>query len=115
MTRAEALKGLTERIVAFYVSPYTGDWIPNLAAHRSVGAEKLEYLPDTKRSFRATMPFSRNYRVCREGSRLDRRRRTNSMTFARFPMVFSIAFQVFGIGSTGPLYYFLHYIQSPLS
>jgi hypothetical protein len=220
MTRVEALKGFLERIVAFYVSPYTEDWVPNLAAHSSVGAEKLEYLPDTKRSFMATMPFNRNYGVGREESHLYRalvalpillmgylchvamslmisqdgimsqlnsalakgnldfgtgrtfqllptyyggvkwldnvwrvpivvfspsilsidpvqrlqmisflidlaplylvwnlegHRRTNSMTFARFPLAFGIAFQLFGIGSIGPLYYVLHYIQSPLS
>jgi hypothetical protein len=70
MTRVEALKGLPERIMAFYVSPYTGDFIPNLAAQSSVGAEKLEYLPDTKRSFMATMPYNRNYGVGHEESRL---------------------------------------------
>jgi hypothetical protein len=72
VTRVEALKGLPERMVAFYVSPYTGDWVANLAAHSSVGAEKLEYLPDTKRLFMATMPFNRNYGVGREESRLYR-------------------------------------------
>ena len=220
MTRVEALKGLSERIVAFYVSPNTGDWLANLAAHSSVGAEKLEYLPDTRRSFAAMMPFNRNYGVGHEENQLHRallvlpilimgylchlafntlisqdgvmsqlgsalangkldfgaertqklltsyyggltwldkiwrvpiivfspsilnidpvqrlqmisflidlaplyliwilegHRRTNSMTFARFPVVFGIAFQLFGIGCIGPIYYFLHYIQSPLS
>jgi hypothetical protein len=220
ITRVEALKGLPERMLALYISPYTGDWFANLACHGCVGAEKLEYLPDTERSFTATMPFNRNYGVGHEESRLYRamialpilgmgylchiamgsvisqdgvlsqissalangnldfgsgkthtllptyyggltwldniwrfpiiafspsilnidpiqrlqmisflvdlaplyliwvlesHRRTNAMTFARFPVLFGIAFQLFGIGSIGPLYYFLHYIQSPLS
>jgi hypothetical protein len=46
---------------------------------------------------------------------LEGHRRTNAMTFARFPIVFAIAFQLYGIGCVGPLYYFVHYIQSPLS
>jgi hypothetical protein len=220
MTRVEALKGFPERIFALYVSPYTGDWMGNLAAHSSIGAEKLEYLPDTERSFRATMPFNRNYGVGHEENHLYRamtalpilgmgylchvamssvasqdgvmsqfgsalangkldfgsaktytllpnyyggltwldniwripiiafspsilnidpiqrlqmisflvdlaplyliwvlesHRRTNIMTFARFPVLFGIAFQLFGIGCIGPLYYFLHYAQSPIS
>jgi hypothetical protein len=186
----------------------------------SVGAEKLEYLPDTERSFVATMPFNRNYGAGHEespfyravvalpilvlgylchvalntvihkdgvmpqlGSALATRkldfgsnrtfellpthyggmtwldniwrapiiafspsilsidliqrlqmisflvdlapvyliwvleghRRTNATIFARFPVVFAIAFQLYGIGCVGPLYYFLHYVQSPLS
>ena len=60
MTRVEAMKGLPERMLALYIAPYTGDWLGNLASHSSVGAEKLEYLPDTERSFRAKMPFNRN-------------------------------------------------------
>ena len=220
MTRVEALKGLPERMLALYISPYTGDWFGNLASHGCVGAEKLEYLPDTERSFKATMPFNRNYGVGHEESHLYRamvalpilgmgylchiamgsvisqdgvlsqltsalangnldfgsaktytllptyyggltwldniwripiiafspsvlnidpiqrlqmisflvdlaplyliwvlesHRRANVMTFARFPVLFGIAFQLFGIGSIGPLYYFLHYVQSPLS
>jgi hypothetical protein len=220
MTRVEAMKGLPERMLALYIAPYTGDWLGNLASHSSVGAEKLEYLPDTERSFRAKMPFNRNYGVGHEESRLYRavialpilwvgylchvamgsvisqdgvmsqissalangkldfgsaktytllptyyggltwldniwripiiafspsilnvdpiqrlqmisflvdlaplyliwvlesHRRTNALTFAQFPVLFGIAFQLFGIGSIGPLYYFLHYIQSPIS
>jgi hypothetical protein len=30
-------------------------------------------------------------------------------------LVFAVAFQLFGIGCIGSVYYFLHYIQSPLS
>src|SRR4051812_27855510 len=72
MTRVEALKGLPERMLALYISPYTGDWFSDLAAHACVGAEKLEYLPDPERSFSATMPFNRNYGVGHEESRLYR-------------------------------------------
>jgi hypothetical protein len=66
ITQVEDLKGLSERIIAFYVSPYTSDWLASLGVHGSVGAEKLEFLPDTERSFMATMPFNRNYGVGRE-------------------------------------------------
>jgi hypothetical protein len=214
------LKGLSEGIIAFYVSPHKGDWLASPGVHGSVGAEKLEFLPDTERSFMATMPFNRNYGVGREENLFYRamislpilamgyfcyvamgiiipqdgvmsqlsstlvnekldfssdrtyvllktyyggltwfdiiwrvpiivfsplilssdpvqrlqmisflidmaplfliwtfegHRRTKSMTFARFPVVFGLDFQLFGIGSIGPLYYFLHYIQLPLS
>lgn len=32
MTRVEALKGFPGKLMALYVSPYTGDWAPNLSA-----------------------------------------------------------------------------------
>lgn len=46
---------------------------------------------------------------------LEGHRRANSVAFARFPLAFAIASQLYGIGCIGPLYYFLHYVQSPLS
>jgi len=46
---------------------------------------------------------------------LESHRRANTFTFARFVLVFGVAFQMFGIGRVAPLFYFLHYIQSPLS
>jgi hypothetical protein len=42
-------------------------------------------------------------------------RRANSLTFARFLLPFGLLFQLFGIGTIAPVYYFLHYIQSPIS
>jgi hypothetical protein len=42
-------------------------------------------------------------------------RRANTFTSMRSPLFFGIASQLYGIGSIGPLYLFLHYVQSPLS
>jgi hypothetical protein len=46
---------------------------------------------------------------------LEGHRRPNSVAFARFPLSFTIASQLYSIGCIGPLYCFLHYVQSPLS
>ena len=46
---------------------------------------------------------------------LEGQRRANSVAFARFPLAFAIASQLYSIGCIGPLYYFLHCVQSPLS
>ncbi|CZR68336.1 related to hydroxylase [Phialocephala subalpina] len=40
-------------------------------------------------------------------------RRGNMMTLATLPTLFGIAYQLKGIGLVAPLYYFLHYIQTP--
>lgn len=42
-------------------------------------------------------------------------RRANALTTMRFPLLFGIAAQSLGVGSITPLYFFLHYIQSPVS
>jgi hypothetical protein len=217
MTRVQGLKGFPERMLALYIGPNAGDFFTNLATENTVGAEKLEYLPDTERSFKATMPFNRNKGIGRDESRilralfalpllvfgyycyyfmgtiasqpklvsqitaaltsgtlpsttttlsqsyysplpildetfrplvalfspsilnidtaqrhqllsflidigpiymiwtLESNRRANALAFARFPLLFGLAFQLFGIGSIAPLYYFLHYVQSPIS
>ncbi|KAK4942872.1 hypothetical protein LTR10_017448 [Elasticomyces elasticus] len=41
-------------------------------------------------------------------------RPANVMTFAWWPVIFGVAFQLKGIGMVGPIWFFLHYIQSPL-
>jgi hypothetical protein len=215
MTRVEALRGFPERLLALYIAPVSGDFFTNLVCDNTIGAEKVEYLPDTERSFLGTMPFNPNKGIGLQPSILMRVliscplllfgyycyyymqtgvaqagpqivealttgvlpltktklapsyyfplpifdetfrviialfapalldvdtpqrqqfisflfdlaplfliwtfescRRANVVTFARIPVIFGLAFQLFGIGSIGPLYYFLHYVQSPLS
>ena len=43
------------------------------------------------------------------------KRRANTFSSTRFAVLFGIASQRYGFGVIGPLYLFLHYIQSPLS
>lgn len=46
---------------------------------------------------------------------LESHRPANVMTFAWLPVLFGVAFQLKGIGVVGPLWFFLHSVQSPLS
>lgn len=46
---------------------------------------------------------------------LESNRRANPFKFVTFPLVFGIAFQLYGIGAIGPLWFFFHYVQSPLA
>ena len=46
---------------------------------------------------------------------LESHRRANTTSFARFPLIFALASLHYGIECTIPIYFFLHYIQSPLS
>ncbi|KAI1611563.1 hypothetical protein EDD36DRAFT_441678 [Exophiala viscosa] len=41
-------------------------------------------------------------------------RPANVMTWAWLPVIFGAAFQLKGIGIVGPIWFFLHYVQSPL-
>jgi hypothetical protein len=41
-------------------------------------------------------------------------RRSNALTFVRFLIIFTILAQLYGLGAISPVYYFLHYVQSPL-
>jgi hypothetical protein len=220
MTRVEALRGIPETLMALYITPNAGDYFTDLACNSTIGAEKVEFLPDPERSYLGTMPFNKNRGVGQEESRLLRalvalpilaisyccflaikaiassptlvsqlstalttgtlpfdtypattlatsyygplsslnttfrpiigffspalleadipqrlqllffltdigliyliltlesHRRANVLAFARFPLLFGLASHLFGIGSIAPLYYGLHYIQSPLS
>ena len=220
VTRLEALEGVVTKFLALYLLPNSGDFLATMIAGATIGAEKLEFLPDPERSLTGTMAFNPNYGVGQETSLLKRaglglplltigyfcytiiqaiihhprmnsqiisilsdgkfnstsgpdvylapnyfggvswlesrfrplivvfapsmlnfdqhhrlqmisfltdlapvfliwllesHRRANAIAFARFPLIFGIASQLYGVGSIGPLYFFLHYIQSPLS
>ncbi|CAH0051421.1 unnamed protein product [Clonostachys solani] len=41
-------------------------------------------------------------------------RRSNVLTFLQLPLVFALLFQFHGISVVGPIYFFLHYIHSPI-
>lgn len=220
VTRFEAMKGLAEKLLSLYIFPNSGEFLATRLASSTIGSEKLEFLPDPKRSLMGTMAFNQNYGVGKEDDLLKRaklalpllligyfchisiqaimrqpsvispfiscltngkldfgpghqvnlapsyyggitwleqkfsplivvfapsllnidsahrlqmisfladlspilliwllesHRRANAFTFMRFPIFFGIGAQLYGIGSIGPLYFFLHYIQSPLS
>lgn len=44
---------------------------------------------------------------------LEGHRRANTVSFVRFSLIFGIACQFLGIGAVGPVWFFLHYVQSP--
>ncbi|KAJ9608714.1 hypothetical protein H2200_006485 [Cladophialophora chaetospira] len=47
---------------------------------------------------------------------LEAHRRTNAFKYTfTFPLIFGAAFQMFGIGVIGPIWFFLHYVQSPIA
>lgn len=212
MTRLEALKGAVESLLTLHILPATGEWSINQIANSIIGSEKLNFLPDTERSFEATMAYNQNYGTGYEPSMLKRalvalpflpmvylfhvllggilslpgfvsqlgkalethqinhsggqtwqiprlpeplpllnavfaptlfgidpgarlqsltflvdlsplyllfilesHRRANVMKLISFPALFGIAFQMRGIGVVGPLFFFLHYVQSPLA
>ena len=58
VTRLETLKGPVEEFLALSVIPRVGDWLINQIALGTVGAEKLDFLPDPKRSYSGTMAFN---------------------------------------------------------
>lgn len=58
LTRIQALKGLRERITAYYVVPYAGDYLVDLSSEAWVGATLLNYLPPPPRSLNSHMPFN---------------------------------------------------------
>ena len=212
MTRLEALNGVVESFLTLHIMPATGEWTANQTGNIIIGSEKLNFLPDTERSFKATMAYNQNYGIGHEPSMLKRalialpflpmaylfhvllgriislpgfvsqlgkalethqinfsgsqnweipkllaplpllnavfaptlfgidpgarlqsltflvdlsplyllfilesHRRANVLKLISFPALFGIAFQMRGIGSIGPLYFFLHYVQSPLA
>jgi hypothetical protein len=46
---------------------------------------------------------------------LEAHRRANSLKVLTLPPIFGLAFQMYGIGVVGPIWFAIHYIQSPLS
>jgi len=70
MTRVEALRGIPETLMALYITPNAGDYFTDLACNSTIGAEKVEFLPDPERSYLGTMPFNKNRGVGQEESRL---------------------------------------------
>ena len=47
---------------------------------------------------------------------LESHRRANEWKFTfTFPILYGMAFQMFGIGIVGPIWFFIHYVQSPLA
>lgn len=46
---------------------------------------------------------------------LESHRRANTLKLFTIPALFGIAFQLLGIGVVGPVWFFLHYVQSPLA
>lgn len=42
-------------------------------------------------------------------------RRANAFKIITLPLIFGIAFQLYGIGVVGPVFFFLHYVQSPMA
>jgi hypothetical protein len=56
MTRVEALRGIPETLMALYITPNAGDYFTGLACNSTIGAEKVEFLPDPERSYLGTMP-----------------------------------------------------------
>ncbi|KAF2491402.1 FAD/NAD(P)-binding domain-containing protein [Lophium mytilinum] len=216
LTKLEALDSFKSKFIVLNILPNSGDYLPNRTAFSTVGAEKLETLPDPERSYSGFANFNQNYGVGKEQSRLQRAmiafpllllgyacfylfdsikagsnfkaqhpwkgehlefaasrvafsdsycgpfiacdsfikifvstfspsllrideisyyqslafltdamplfliwvlesyRRANVLAFARFPIIFAILAQFYGIGAIGPIYFFLHYVQSPL-
>ena len=45
----------------FSLIPHIGDWLVDQIALGTVGAEKLDFLPDPPASYQGTMPFNQNY------------------------------------------------------
>lgn len=58
VTRIQALKGWDDRLTAFYVAPYAGDYLVDMQSNLIVGAIILDYLPPPSRSLQATLPFN---------------------------------------------------------
>lgn len=58
VTRLQALRGLVERLVVFFVVPNAGDAFADMFADMLIGATKIDYLPPPERSLKGTMPFN---------------------------------------------------------
>ncbi|KAF2811772.1 FAD binding domain protein [Mytilinidion resinicola] len=216
LTKLEALQDFKAKLLMLNILPNSGDFLLNRISFSTVGAEKLETVPDPERSYSGFANFNQNYGVGKEQSRqqraiiafpllllgfaclylfnviqagstfkaqhplkgnylefasssvafsksycgpftscdnflkffvstfspsllgidkisyyqslafltdampifliwvLESYRRANALACARFPVIFAILAQLYGLGATGPVYFFLHYVQSPL-
>ena len=56
-TRIEALRGPFEEFLAMHVFPHIGGLMQDNFCAYEVAAEKLDFLPETERALKATMPF----------------------------------------------------------
>ncbi len=58
VTRLQALRGIVERILVYYIIPNSGDQAIEMISDFLIGATKIDYLPPPKRSLTSTMPFN---------------------------------------------------------
>lgn len=58
VTRLHAVRGLVERIAAYYLMPYAGDLLVDMASLSWIGAARLDYIEVPPRSLTGTMPFN---------------------------------------------------------
>ena len=58
LTRIQALYGVTDKFLAYYVLPQLGDGLIDLQSDIFIGATLLDYLPVPQRSTSGTMPFN---------------------------------------------------------
>ncbi|XRM43813.1 hypothetical protein ABZX51_006968 [Aspergillus tubingensis] len=56
-TRLEAFHTLKDRVVGLYLGKYQLDAIADILCETTVGAERLSFLPQPRRSLQVTMPF----------------------------------------------------------
>lgn len=72
LTRIQALKGMRERILAYYVIPRAGDHLVDMACDGWIGATLLNYLPPPPRSLDSNMPFNPEQGLGKKESKLYR-------------------------------------------
>ncbi|KAH9215670.1 hypothetical protein DL95DRAFT_424887 [Leptodontidium sp. 2 PMI_412] len=125
LTRIESLDTIGDKIMALYVVPKLGDALWDLTCETIMGAESIESLPLPTRSQESTMAWDPESGIGKKESVLTRacghyrcwsiRRGNLTTTSCLMHTLLSAAYQVKGPGFIAPIYYFLHYIQSPLS
>lgn len=58
VTRLHAVRGLFEKLMAYYIMPRAGDLLVDMASLSWIGAARLNFMPLPMRSLGGTMPFN---------------------------------------------------------
>jgi 2-polyprenyl-6-methoxyphenol hydroxylase-like FAD-dependent oxidoreductase len=72
VTRIQALRTLSDRILSLWAMPLLGDFGADLGVDLYIGATKLDYLPVPERSLKGNMPFNPDHGIGRNESYLKR-------------------------------------------
>ncbi|CZT48721.1 uncharacterized protein RSE6_09463 [Rhynchosporium secalis] len=92
-----------------FMMPFLAAFTPGLAFKNHGEGDLDVYAPQRMQA----LSFLTDYFAFNANWMIESCRRGNIWTFARIPVVFLLAAQLYGIGVVAPIYFFLHYVQIP--